>query len=288
MFGLTTASAPRLAYGFWRYREDEAAPALAMLARARERGMDHLDTADVYGGRETFGGAERLLGALRRRAPSLFDGACLATKAGVEPGSPYNSSAGHIVAACEASLQRLGVERIDLFYVHRPDLLTHPAELAGGLDQLVVQGKVAAIGVSNYAPGQIAALADALTAPIATLQIEISAAHMAPFFDGVLDTAMQRRIPVLAWSPLAGGRLAGDDAALALVQSKLAEIAHRRGAPLEAAALAFLLRHPAGVTPIVGTKTPERLDACLAALDLTLSRAEWYAIVEAGLGRPLP
>jgi predicted oxidoreductase len=287
MLGLTTKDRPRLAYGLWRYGEDDQDLAIAMLAQAREAGIDHFDAADVYGGRERFGGVERLLGALRARAPSLFDGATLATKAGVEPGSPYNSSAAYIVSACEASLKRLGVDRLDLFYVHRPDVLTHPNELAGALERLMTQGKVAAIGVSNYAARQIDALAHALTVPIAVCQIEISAAHPAAFFDGALDLAMQKQIPTLAWSPLAGGRLASGDE-FAAVRAKLAQIAHRHGVSVEAAALAFLLRHPAGITPIVGTKTPERLAACLGACSVEMTRAEWYGVAEAALGRPLP
>ena len=91
-----------------------------MIAVARENGIDLYDTADVYGGASGFGGAETLLGEVRKRAPKLLDGAVIATKAGCEPGSPYNSSPAYLKAACEASLKRLGVPRIDLFYVHRP------------------------------------------------------------------------------------------------------------------------------------------------------------------------
>ena len=118
MFGLATPKNRRLAYGFWRYRREDLAAARVALEAARAAGIDHLDTADVYGGGE-FGGAELLLGELRRQAPDLFDGASVATKVGVERGSPYNSSSDYIARACDASLQRLGVERIDLFYIHR-------------------------------------------------------------------------------------------------------------------------------------------------------------------------
>jgi predicted oxidoreductase len=282
------ASPSRLAYGFWRYCEDEIDLALAMLERARGAGITHFDTADIYGGAGGFGGAERLLGAARKRAPGLFEGATVATKAGVEPGSPYNSSDEYIRRACEESLSRLGVERIDLFYVHRPDLLTHPAELAATLDKLVAEGKVAAIGVSNFSPHQIDALAKHLQTPLAASQIELSAACIEPIFDGSLDQAMRERLQVYAWSPLAGGRLFDGGSNLGAVRTKLGEIARRHNVSPEAVALAFLLAHPAGVTPIVGTKTPERFAASLKAQTLTLSRAEWYAILEARLGRRMP
>lgn len=278
----------RLAYGFWRYHEHEVETALAMLERVRASGITHLDTADIYGGHGAFGGAERLLGALRARAPSLFEGATLATKAGVEAGSPYNSSEAYLTRACEASLKRLGIERIDLFYIHRPDLLTHPADLAFTLDKLIAQGKVGAIGVSNFTPHQIDALTKQLKTALCASQIEFSAAHVEPIFDGSLDQAMRAHLHVYAWSPLAGGLLIEGGADLIGVRAALSDVARKHGVSIEAAALAFLFAHPASVTPIIGTKTPQRLATCVQAPALSLSRADWYSILEARLGRCMP
>ncbi|MDE2184292.1 MAG: aldo/keto reductase [Alphaproteobacteria bacterium] len=286
MLALSEPTKLRFAYGFWRYREDDLATARAVLSAARERGIDHLDTADVYGG---AGGSERLLGELRRRAPSLFDGAVLATKAGVEPGVPYNSSRAYLTAACEASLGRLGVERIDLFYVHRPDLLTHPAELAATLDALVAAGKIANVGVSNFTVAEIEVLSRFMKSPIVAHQIEFSAMHVEPLFDGTLDQAMQRGIAVAAWSPLAGGRLAAPKSVSEnRVFEVLQRLAAKAGVALEAMAVAFLRSHPAPVTPILGTTSVDRLHACLAAEAFALSRADWYSVVEACLGKRMP
>ena len=207
MLALSEPGRKRLAYGFWRYREGEIDDAVEMLVLARENGIDHFDTADIYGGPNGIGGSERLLGAVRARAPELFDGAVLATKIGIEPGSPYNSSRDYLTAACEGSLSRLRVERIDLLYIHRPDLLTHPGELAQTLDGLVSSGKIAAVGVSNFTTAQVDALSQYMKAPIRVHQLEFSAAHVAPLFDGTLDQAMAHGTAVAAWSPLAGGRL---------------------------------------------------------------------------------
>jgi predicted oxidoreductase len=286
MLALSEPGKTRFAYGFWRWREDEVDAALAMLACLREAGIAHLDTADVY----DDGGSERLLGAIRARARGLFDGAVLATKAGTEHGSPYNSSRAYLTAVCEASLKRLKVERVDLFYIHRPDLLTHPEELAGTLEALVASGKVGAIGVSNFTPSQVAALAHYLTLPIAVHQLEFSAAHVDPVFDGTLDQAMECGIAVAAWSPLAGGRLGEGDAGpqLKRVREALAAIAARAGVTPTAAALAFVQRHPASPTPILGTKKERRLRDALTAGELTLSRQDWYAIVEAWHGEEMP
>jgi predicted oxidoreductase len=288
MLGLAEAGKRRLAYGFWRYGEDDIEAATAMLSLARESGIDHLDTADVYG-HNGFGSSERLLGLLRQRAPSLFSGATVATKAGCEPGSPYNSSAAYLKAACDGSLSRLKMERIDLFYIHRPDFLTHPLELAETLDGLVASGKVAAIGVSNFTVNQVDTLTSFLRAPIMAHQVEFSAAHVEPLFDGTLDQAMEKDIAVAAWSPMAGGRLGEDGPAeFVAVREALTKIAAKHGASPAAIAIAFLHRHPAAVTPILGTQTPARLREALTASAINLSRADWYAIVEAARGAKMP
>ena len=294
MLALSEPGKRRFAYGLWRYREDEIDAAIEMLSQVRESGIDHLDTADIYGGhgeKGSFGGSERLLGAIRAKAPELLKGAVVATKIGVERGAPYNSSAAHLTAACEGSLSRLRVEQIDLLYIHRPDLLTHPADVAATLDRLVSSGKVGAIGASNSTPAQLDALSRTMKAPISVHQFQFSAAHVDPLFDGTLDQAMARGIAVTAWSPLAGGRLSGmgdDTPALSRVRATLQRIAERAGMPLTAVALAFVRLHPAPVTPIIGTKTPQRLRECLKAEACDLTRSEWYSIVEACRGEKMP
>ncbi|GAB4526959.1 MAG: aldo/keto reductase family oxidoreductase [Amphiplicatus sp.] len=280
---------PPIAYGFWRYGPDDLARALEMIEAAREAGISHFDTADVYGGRSHFGAAEAVLGEARRRAPSLFDGAEIATKVGVERGTPYNSSREYIEKAVDASLRRLGVERVDLLYVHRPDLLAHPAEVAGALDDLIARGKAARIGVSNYAPAQIEALSAFLKTPLAAHQIELSALATAPFFDGTLDQAMARDMAVYAWSPLGGGRLFDPaDGQAARVRTALEKHAKAAGCAVSAAALAFLMRHPARPMPIIGTRSAARLREAVAAAQVRLDRQAWYEILQASLGERLP
>lgn len=279
----------RIAYGFWRYGADEIDLALEMIETARAAGVTHLDTADVYGGRENFGAAETLLGAARRRAPVLFADMEIATKVGVEYGVPYNSSKEYIISAAEASLNRLGVDCVDLLYIHRPDLLAHPAEAAEAFDRLIAQGKVKSAGVSNHTPAQIDALSAFLKAPIAAHQVEFSLLRTAPLFDGTADQAMMKNIALYAWSPLAGGRLfdTGDEDA-ARLSPILKEMAEEKVCSPDVLALAFILRHPAPVTPIVGTKNPARLKAAAHAQEVSLARAEWYRLLEAAVGRRMP
>jgi predicted oxidoreductase len=289
MLALSERGKKRLAYGFWRFTADQVDDAIAMIEQMRASGIDHLDTADVYGGASGFGGAETLLGAVRAKAPKLLNGAMIATKAGCAPGTPYNSSAPYLKAACEASLKRLGMERVDLFYVHRPDLLAHPAEVAGALDDLVREGTIASVGVSNYTVAEVAALKRFLKAPLCAHQIEFSAGHVDPLFDGTLDQVMAEDIAVAAWSPLARGGLADNGPAdLAAVRTVLAKLAAAHGTSPNAIAIAFLLAHPAAVTPILGTTNAARARECIDGLKIDLSRRDWYDIVEAARGERMP
>jgi len=278
----------RIAYGFWRYGNDDLDTAISMIDAARNAGITHFDTADVYGYPD-FGAAEALLGSVRTETPSLLDGVQIATKAGVEIGTPYNSSKAYIAQAIDASLRRLKCDCIDIFYIHRPDFMMHPAELAATLDEIVTAGKAKTIGVSNYTAAQLHALSTHLTTPISAHQVEFSALHVDPVHNGVFDHAMARTTDVYAWSPLAGGRLFdGDDIKSQRVRRVLEEISQNRHWPITTVALAFVLSHPAQPTAIVGTKNSARLLELVQAAKKTLERKEWYDVYQASCGESLP
>jgi len=179
-----------LGFGCWRFTHADTGDAQRVLEAALDAGLTLVDTADVYGldwGGAGFGSVEERLGDVLRVAPHLRERMALATKGGIRPPVPYDSSAPALRAACEASLRRLGVERIDLYQVHRPDLFTHPGEVADTLAALVAEGKVAEVGVSNHTPAQHEALAAALAdrgVRLAAAQVEYSAAHLDPLRDG--------------------------------------------------------------------------------------------------------
>ena len=277
-----------LAYGFWRFGKHDRAAATAMLHAVREAGIIHLDTADIYGVDDEFGATEAIMGEIRRTAPSLFEGASLATKVGIWPGAPYDSSRDYLARAVDASLNRLACEQVDLLYIHRPDLLTHPQELARSLEDILSSGKAKRIAASNFTSSQIAALEGFLTAPLAAHQIEISLKAPEAIEDGRLDDAMLRGHQVFAWSPLGGGDLLqGNDKPTSL-QDEIHSLTDEYGVKPSAIALAFLMRHPADITPIVGTRTPERLKGCLAAASVGLTRAQWYGLYEKAIGRKMP
>jgi predicted oxidoreductase len=291
--GLTVAP---LGWGMWRFAGADPAAARSRIEAALEIGCTLFDTADIYGfdGSGGFGGAEALLGELLRREPGLRDRMVLATKAGITPPVPYNSSAAYLVEACEASLRRLGVERIDLFQIHRPDHLTHPAEVAAAFDRLRRAGKIRAAGVSNYSAAQIDALYAHLPFELAAVQPEFSPLAIGPLSDGVLDAALRLGIAVLAWSPLGQGRLgarpgesAGDPRAAGVIAA-LDAVAARAGVARAAVAYAWIMAHPARPVPLIGSQSPARIREAAGAYAVRLTRDEWYRILEASRGARMP
>jgi len=267
------------------------AEARARVEAALVAGMNLVDTADVYGldwGGDGFGAAEALLGRVLADAPELRGRMVLASKGGIRPPVPYDSSRESLVAACEASLGRLGVDCLDLYQIHRPDLYAHPAEVAGALDALREAGKIREAGVSNHTPAQVEALAAHLPFALASTQPEFSVAHLAPLRDGTFDQCMRMGLAALAWSPLAGGRVvSGRDLSHELTTT-LDRIAEREGVDRAAVATAFVLAHPAAPVALLGSMDVGRIRGAAAALSVRLDRADVYALVQASEGEPLP
>lgn len=280
-----------IAYGQWRFTDEDLGSGQMLLETALESGMNLIDTADVYGfdwGGTGFGQVEEILGRILAAAPSLRDRVVLATKGGITPPTPYDSSPRYLRSAVEASMRRLQTEVIDLYQIHRPDMFTHPADVAITLNALRDEGKIREVGVSNHTPAQLAALQAHLEFPIASNQPEFSACHLDPMRDGTFDQCMELRITPMAWSPLGGGRLAtGDDVRPELL-TELDRLADREGVSRSQIALAFVLAHPSAPIAIIGTQNPDRIRSSTAALGVSLSRDDVYAIVQASEGVPLP
>jgi predicted oxidoreductase len=200
----------------------------------------------------------------------------------------YDTTPAHVRASVERSLQRLSVDALDLWLIHRPDPLMDAAALGACLDGLIDAGKIRAAGVSNFMPWDLDLLQSTMRHRLVTNQIEIHPLHLEPFTNGQLAHAQQHRMPVMAWSPLAGGRLFSGDAAALRVRAALNRLAASSGVDLSAAALAWLLHHPARILPVVGTTDPSRIAAINQALAVTLDRQTWFEIYEAGLGHEVP
>lgn len=308
--GKSNLRASRLAYGCWRIAgswdpADVTAAGIAAGKRAVmtafESGYTLFDHADIYCG----GRSEEIFGQVLQEVPGMRDQILIATKCGVRfpddpaPGAPYryDFSSDHIQRSCERSLKRLGVDHVDLYQLHRPDYLGDPHEVAGAFAVLLDAGKVRDFGVSNCRPSFLTALQKACPFPLVVNQIEASLAQLAPLEDGTLDQCLADEITPMAWSPLGGGKLA--DGARRVLPSqegygtadllaKLDELAARHDTTRSNIALAWLLKHPAKMVPIVGSTNPDRIKEATKSLDVPLTREEWYALLVAARGERLP
>ncbi len=278
----------RLVYGMWRLGDDsDTSPdhVRAKIAACLDQGITTMDQADIYGGYMT----EEILGAAL--TPDLRAKLEIVTKcdivapAGRHAGARvkhYDTSRAHIRASVEASLRLMRIDHIDLLLIHRPDPLMDHAETGAALDELVSEGKVRAVGVSNFRPHDWSLLQSAMTTGLATNQIELSLAAHAGFVNGDVAFHQQHGQPIMAWSPLGGGSLmtgAGP------VQDALDAVAAAQGVDRAAVALAWLLRHPARILPVLGTNTIDRIRSASDALGVEMDRETWFTLYSAALGR---
>ncbi|HVF94264.1 MAG TPA: aldo/keto reductase, partial [Sphingomonas sp.] len=260
--GKSGISVGPVAWGMWRFAGAGVDTGRRLIEAAFAAGVTLFDTADIYGfdGTGGFGDAESLLGEVFAATPGLRSRMVLATKGGITPPVPYDSGRDYLMRALEASLARLRVEQVDLYQIHRPDILAHPQEVARTLEDMIAAGKVRAIGVSNYTVAQSRALASFLTVPLATQQPEFSPLCTEPMTDGLFDEAIASGTAILAWSPLGGGRIAAPtDARETAVADALDAVAAKFGVGRAAATYSWIMAHPAGVIPIVGTQNAARI-----------------------------
>ena len=272
-----------------------------------EAGITFYDHADIYG----RGACESVFKECLAAVPGSREKIFIATKGGIRFGW-YDHSADYLRGALQGSLERLGLDYVDLYQLHRPDPSTHPAETAAVLDEFVEQGLVKYIGVSNYYPQQTLALKKYLKAPIVSNQISISLLRLDPIYegaaggpgsvdsagDGVLDQCMEMDITPLAYSPVGGGWLSGrrevpaDNPRREQIERTLAALrefgALYGGATPTQMAIAWLLRHPSGIIPLVGSNNPEHIREAAGAASIDLSRLDWFKIWTAARGVGVP
>lgn len=275
--------------------------AFIALDAAVDAGITLFDHADIY----RQGKAERVFGEWLAARPGLRERLVIQSKGGIRladgerPGH-YNADPGYLENCIQGSLERLGIKSLDLWLLHRPDPLWEPERLATCLAALQATGTVKHFGVSNMHHHQMALLSEALGSELAVDQLEISLARHelieadVTFNTGVpqdtagtLDYCRRRGIQVQAWGSLAAGRFSrspdtGPAAKL------VAELAKDLQCSTEAIVLAWLLRHPAGIQPLVGSTHPGRISACAEATGITLSREDWYRLYIAARQNPLP
>lgn len=279
----------RIVYGMWRVGDDaDTSPKhiQAKIEACLAQGITSIDQADIYGGYT----AEGLLGAVFRAAPELRDKVEIVTKCGIvgpfgryadRRVKHYDTSAGHIAASIDHSLREMAIERIDLLLIHRPDPLMDHRETGAALDAAIASGKVRAVGVSNFMPHDVSLLQSVMTNRLATNQIELSLLAHGAFVDGQVGFLQERGIAPMAWSPLGGGRLFKSSELMA----KLETVGKAHGVDASAVAVAWLLRHPSGILPVMGTNDLSRIARFAEALSFELDRQTWFELYTAALGR---
>jgi len=280
----------RLVYGMWRVADDSdtsVAYVTAKIQACLDQGITTFDQADIYGGYE----AEAVLGAALKSDPALRNRMEIVTKCDIvapigryadKRVKHYDTSRAHIEYSVECSLRDMGIDHIDLLLIHRPDPLMDHIETGAALDDLVQSGKVRAVGVSNFRPYDWELLQSGMKTPLVTNQIEISLAEIAPFTNGDIAFHQRNAQPMMAWSPLGGGALMTGGGAVA---EQLDALAAEFGVDRAAVAVAFLLRHPAKILPVLGTNNLHRISAISDALNVPLDREAWFLLYQAALGQ---
>jgi len=290
--------------------------ARAAVRAARAAGITDFDHADIY----THGKSEEVFGRLLAEDPELGRGITIQTKVGVRlPGNTagrgapvhYRLDRDTIRRGLEGSLRRLGVDSVERFMLHRPDPLADPQEVAATLDELRREGLIRSVGLSNMSLRQVCLYQQLLATPVTALQLELSLRHRGfveqqilvnqteaaghPFPEGTLEYCAANGVEVQAWGALARGRYTGapvppEDQHAAATAEVVHGIARAHGVAGEAVVLAWLMRHPGGIRPVVGTTDPQRIAACAAAETLAarLGHEEWYALLNAARGHPVP
>jgi len=272
----------RIISGAWRWHTVSQDTVAKLIQTSLDEGITTFDHADIYGDH----GNEEIFGNVLKKNPSLRSQMELVTKFGIKFSSAkrpktwvkhYDTSKEHIVWSVENSLKMLGTDRIEALLIHRPDPLLDPTEVAEAFTQLKQEGKVLHFGVSNFTPSQFTMLQSFLSFPLITNQIEISLSRVDSLFNGDLDLLMQHKTSAMAWSPLGGGKLMANEREMFSKASKY-------NASYSQLSLAWLLRHPSTIFPVIGTTKPERITEAAKSMEIKLDRQDWFEMLQWATG----
>ena len=289
-------SLSRIVHGYWRLRDWNLSDdqLLKLIEQVLELGITSFDHADIYGNHT----CEAYFGRALAKRPELREKMELISKCGIKMATDYNPeldikiydySTEYIIKQAETSLKNLGTDRLDLLLLHRPAPFFNPEEVAKAFDQLKSSGKVLNFGVSNFSPAQFDTLQSYLDMPLATNQVEISVSCLEHFENENTEYFLKHKIKPMAWSPLAGGAIFNpktekDQRLTAVLKS----IAGELNTDIDQVMYAWLLKHPTGIMPIVGSQHIDRIKSAVDALEIELSLEQWYKIYIASKGEDLP
>jgi len=284
--------ASEIALGCMRIADKPVKEVAELINTALDEGINFFDHADVYGG----GKCEEIFAKATGMNSNIREKFIIQTKCGIRRGY-YDFSKKHILEAVDGSLKRLNTDYIDILLLHRPDTLMEPEEIAEAFSILHSSGKVRNFGVSNFHPLQIELVSKYLNQRIIVNQLQLSIAHtgMIDFgFNvnmkvdqainrdgGILEYCRVKDITIQAWSPFQYGFFEGTfmgNSKFQELNDKIEEIAREKGISNIAVPIAWILRHPAGIQPIVGTTNPSRLKDICRASGVELTREEWYEL----------
>ena len=291
----------RLIYGCMRIAgnnsADDRAKGKLAIRTAIDAGYTHFDHADIYGG----GHCETLFAEVLQESPELREQLLITSKAGIRqahsdnPHAPtrYDFSEGYLLNSVDGILKRLNIDSLDMFLLHRPDYLFDPHEVAETFALLKASGKVKHFGVSNFKPSQVSLLQSVLSMPLLVNQVEINIHNLDTLLDGTLDQCQELDITPIAWCPLGGVAYSAWGNTFSAqdeqrIETELAKQAQQYQCAPWQVILAWLLKHPAGICPIIGSTTPERIIAAKKSLELNYSREDWYRLLEARNGVSVP
>ncbi|MNB71724.1 Oxidoreductase YdhF [compost metagenome] len=299
--GTSSLEVPVVAVGCMRINSLDKSGAEAFVKTAIEEGANFFDHADIYGAGE----CEEIFADAIGMNASVRESIILQSKCGIRKGM-FDFSKEHILDSVDGILKRLKTDYLDVLLLHRPDALVEPEEVAEAFDQLEQSGKVRHFGVSNQKPMQIELLKKYVKQPLVANQLQLSITNAKMISNGfnvnmeneaaidrdgsILDYCRLHDITVQPWSPFQYGFFEG----VFLGNDKFPElnkvidtVAAKYEVTPTTIAIAWLLRHPAKMQPVIGTMNLERLKDCCAAAEITLTREEWYEIFRAA-GNVLP
>lgn len=278
-------------WGVWgaQFSTEEYA---AIIDACLQNGITSFDHADIYGDYTT----EEEFGEVLKGNSSLRMQMQIITKCGIQmiakarPAheiKSYNTSRQHIIASAERSLKNFNTDYLDVLLIHRPDPLMHPEEIAAAVTQLKSEGKILHFGVSNFLPYHIDALQKFVK--VEYNQTEISILQLQPFTNGILDYCLQHGITPMAWAPLGGGVFTDElHPRYRAIAEAASILAKKFDTGINEVLIAFLLTHPSGIIPVVGTTKIERLIQAKEANNISLSREDWFLLYTASLGEDVP
>lgn len=286
----------KLAVGLWRMNNWNLTTnkTIAWIEHCIELGITTFDHADIYG----MYSNEELFGRAIKQNPSLLDKIELVTKCDIclvcenRPENSinhYNTSPAHIIRSVERSLKNLNAEVLDLVLIHRPDPLMDAGATADAFMNLIEQGKIKHVGVSNFTPSQVELLQSRLDVPIVTNQVEFSLHRLDPIFDGTFDQAQKYEASPMLWSPFAGGTIfAQHDERTKRIRNTATPLLEKYNCQLDQLILAWLMKIPSNPIPVLGTGKTERITSASKAFDIKLERQDWFRLLVASQGHPVP